>query len=137
MSWIPSERLRVTAYVDNLTNEHYFRSGFSLSALLGSATLVQGQERTMGVELNRRGIAAVLVTLPYHLERTPEGSRSGEMKLLDVNVWLAAAWARHVHHVAAKAFIDAQDDDLGFCRVTEQAFLRLGAAVICLRFLTP
>ncbi|HKY91210.1 MAG TPA: TonB-dependent receptor, partial [Nevskiaceae bacterium] len=51
LSYIPGERLRVTAYVDNLTNERYFRSGFSLSALLGSATLVQGQERTMGIEL--------------------------------------------------------------------------------------
>jgi len=47
------------------------------------------------------------------------------MKLLDVNVWLAAAWARHVHHASAKSFVDAQDDDLAFCRVTELAFLRL------------
>jgi dienelactone hydrolase len=38
-------------------------------------------ERTMGEELNRRGIAAVLVTLPYHLERTPPGVRSGEMTI--------------------------------------------------------
>ena len=47
------------------------------------------------------------------------------MKLLDVNVWLAAAWARHVHHPAAKRWVDAQDDELLFCRVTELAFLRL------------
>lgn len=47
------------------------------------------------------------------------------MKLLDVNVWLAAAWARHAHHAVAKRYVDAQDDDLGFCRVTEMAFLRL------------
>jgi toxin-antitoxin system PIN domain toxin len=47
------------------------------------------------------------------------------MKLLDVNVWLAASWARHVHHAIAKQWVDAQDDDLLFCRVTELAFLRL------------
>ena len=38
-------------------------------------------ERGMGQELNKRGIAAVLMTLPYHLERTPPGSRSGEMAI--------------------------------------------------------
>jgi toxin-antitoxin system PIN domain toxin len=47
------------------------------------------------------------------------------MKLLDVNVWLAAAWARHVHHPIAKQWVDAEADDLLFCRVTELAFLRL------------
>jgi toxin-antitoxin system PIN domain toxin len=47
------------------------------------------------------------------------------VKLLDVNVWLAAAWARHVHHGAAKRYVDAQDLDMLFCRVTELAFLRL------------
>ena len=38
-------------------------------------------ERAMGLALNKRGIAAVLMTLPYHLERTPPGSRSGEMAI--------------------------------------------------------
>jgi hypothetical protein len=47
------------------------------------------------------------------------------MKLLDVNVWLAAAWGRHVHHPAARRFVDAEEDELVFCRVTEMAFLRL------------
>jgi toxin-antitoxin system PIN domain toxin len=47
------------------------------------------------------------------------------MKLLDVNVWLAAAWARHSKHAAAKRWIDGEDDELVFCRVTEMAFLRL------------
>ena len=47
------------------------------------------------------------------------------MKLLDVNVWLAAAWARHVHHSIAKSFVDAEDADMVFCRITELAFLRL------------
>lgn len=38
-------------------------------------------ERAMAQELNKRGIAAVLMTLPYHLERTPQGSRSGELAI--------------------------------------------------------
>ena len=47
------------------------------------------------------------------------------MKLLDVNVWLAAAWARHAHHPVAKRWIDDEDDELAFCRVTHMALLRL------------
>jgi toxin-antitoxin system PIN domain toxin len=47
------------------------------------------------------------------------------MKLLDVNVWLAASWARHAHHPVAKRWLDAEDDDLAFCRVTQMALLRL------------
>lgn len=35
-------------------------------------------ERNLGVGLARRGVGAVLIALPYHLERTPPGSRSGE-----------------------------------------------------------
>jgi toxin-antitoxin system PIN domain toxin len=47
------------------------------------------------------------------------------MKLLDVNVWLAATWARHEHHPLAKRWVDTAEDDLAFCRVTQMAFLRL------------
>ena len=47
------------------------------------------------------------------------------MKLLDVNVWLAAAWARHSHHGVAKTWLDQEDDELAFCRVTQMALLRL------------
>ena len=47
------------------------------------------------------------------------------MKLLDVNVWLAAAWARHRHHDVARQWVDQQEDDLALCRVTEMAILRL------------
>ena len=47
------------------------------------------------------------------------------MKLLDVNVWLAAAWARHVHHGVARSYVDGEESDMVFCRVTELAFLRL------------
>jgi len=45
--------------------------------------------------------------------------------LVDVNVWLAASWARHSLHVSAKRWIDRQDDELVFCRVVEMGLLRL------------
>lgn len=38
-------------------------------------------ERTLAMELNHRGIAAAIMTLPYHLSRTPPGHRSGEMAI--------------------------------------------------------
>lgn len=47
------------------------------------------------------------------------------MKLLDTNVWLAAAWRNHSQHHIASDWMDAQDDDLAFCRVTQMGLLRL------------
>lgn len=38
-------------------------------------------EASMGRELNLRGIAAVAIALPYHLSRTPRGTKSGELAL--------------------------------------------------------
>lgn len=35
-------------------------------------------ETSLAAELNNKGVAAVLLTLPYHLDRTPPGYRSGE-----------------------------------------------------------
>ena len=46
------------------------------------------------------------------------------MKLLDANVWVAAAWIHHVHHDIARPWIDREDDDIGWCRATQLAFLR-------------
>ncbi|WP_372797814.1 TonB-dependent receptor [Litorivivens sp.] len=51
LSWIPSETFRLTAFVDNLADREYFKSGFSVSAALGAATLVQGNPRTFGLEV--------------------------------------------------------------------------------------
>jgi hypothetical protein len=45
--------------------------------------------------------------------------------LLDVGVWLAAAWGRHMHHPVAAEWINGQTDDLLFCRVTQMGLLRL------------
>lgn len=38
-------------------------------------------ERTLALELNRRGVAAAILTLPYHLARTPAGYRSGQLAI--------------------------------------------------------
>jgi iron complex outermembrane receptor protein len=50
LGWYPSEEFHVTAYVNNLTDETYFKSGFAVSALLGAATLTQGAPRAAGLE---------------------------------------------------------------------------------------
>lgn len=47
------------------------------------------------------------------------------MILLDVGVWLAAVWGRHIHHRAAAQWFDRQSGDLLFCRVTQMSLLRL------------
>lgn len=38
-------------------------------------------ERTLAAELNQRGLAAAVLTLPYHLARTPAGYRSGQLAI--------------------------------------------------------
>jgi len=38
-------------------------------------------ERSLALELNRSGIGAAIMTLPYHLTRTPVGRKSGELAL--------------------------------------------------------
>jgi toxin-antitoxin system PIN domain toxin len=46
--------------------------------------------------------------------------------LPDVNLWLALAVAEHVHHRAAREWVDtAANDTIAFCRVTQMGFLRL------------
>lgn len=45
--------------------------------------------------------------------------------LLDVGVWLAAAWSGHVHHPRAAAWFDKQTGDILLCRVTQMGLLRL------------
>jgi|SRR5579871_444627 len=46
--------------------------------------------------------------------------------LLDVNVWLALALDRHVHHEVAKAWFGELDiEGAAFCRITQMGFLRL------------
>ncbi len=47
------------------------------------------------------------------------------MKLVDVGVWLAAVWGRHVHQPVATDWIGKETDDIAFCRVTQMGLLRL------------
>ncbi len=47
------------------------------------------------------------------------------MTLVDVGVWLAAIWGRHVQHRIASQWFDDQPDDLILCRVTQMSLLRL------------
>ena len=47
------------------------------------------------------------------------------MIVVDVGVWLAAAWDRHAHHAISAAWVDRQDADLVLCRVTQTGLLRL------------
>jgi toxin-antitoxin system PIN domain toxin len=47
------------------------------------------------------------------------------MILVDVGVWLAAIWGRHVHYPVASNWLNRQAEDLVFCRVTQMGLLRL------------
>jgi uncharacterized protein len=47
------------------------------------------------------------------------------MILVDVGVWLAAVWGRHVHYPVASEWFNQQADDLVFCRITQMGLLRL------------
>lgn len=48
------------------------------------------------------------------------------MLLCDTNVWLALTLSEHVHHRAARAWLDTVDETavIHFCRATQQSFLR-------------
>jgi toxin-antitoxin system PIN domain toxin len=47
--------------------------------------------------------------------------------LCDSNVWLALALSKHVHHTAARDWLEAVEEPASvcFCRATQQSFLRL------------
>jgi len=47
------------------------------------------------------------------------------MNLVDVGVWLAGTWGRHLHHGIAAQWLSAQPDQLGLCRTTQLGLLRL------------
>ena len=46
------------------------------------------------------------------------------MNLLDVNVWVAAAWSGHTDHAKVARWFGAANVPLAFCRVTQMALLR-------------
>lgn len=47
--------------------------------------------------------------------------------LCDTNVWLALAISGHIHHPAARAWLETVEEPecVQFCRATQQSFLRL------------
>jgi uncharacterized protein len=47
------------------------------------------------------------------------------MILLDVGVWLAAIWGRHLDHEDARAWFNEQNRPVALCRVTQMSLLRL------------
>jgi uncharacterized protein len=47
------------------------------------------------------------------------------VKLVDVGVWLAAVWGRHVHNPIAADWFGKEADAIAFCRVTQMGLLRL------------
>jgi toxin-antitoxin system PIN domain toxin len=49
------------------------------------------------------------------------------MVLCDSNVWLALALSKHVHHTAARRWMETVEEpaSIFFCRATQQALLRL------------
>ncbi len=47
------------------------------------------------------------------------------MTLVDVSVWLAAVWGRHMHHHSVARWLDRHEENLLLCRVTQTGLLRL------------
>jgi toxin-antitoxin system PIN domain toxin len=49
------------------------------------------------------------------------------VRLLDSNVWLALALSKHIHHQAAREWLETieEPESIAFCRATQQSFLRL------------
>jgi uncharacterized protein len=47
------------------------------------------------------------------------------VRLLDVNVWLAAAWGRHARHPVVVEWFSSQEGRLVMCRVTQMSLMRL------------
>lgn len=70
-------------------------------------------ERTLAQELNRVGVAAAVMTLPYHLSRAPAGTRSGQMaiqpdpdKLRGLMVQAVMDTRRTIDYLATRPEID-------------------------------
>ncbi len=49
------------------------------------------------------------------------------MHLVDVNVWLALAFKRHIHHASAASWFRAATAPRCFCRFTQAGLLRLAS----------
>lgn len=74
------------------------------------------EERSLARQLNARGVAALALALPYHLNRAPEGTRSGELaiqadpdRLIDVMIQSVLDVRRAIDQLALRRDIDARN----------------------------
>ena len=68
-------------------------------------------ERSLALELNLRGIGAAIMTLPYHLTRTPKGATSGAMAIQSDPKKLTAVMTQSVMDVRRSLdFIQSQKE---------------------------
>jgi pimeloyl-ACP methyl ester carboxylesterase len=80
-------------------------------------------ERQLGKELNRRGLAAALIELPYHLSRAPEGTRSGELAVQPDPTVLTSTMVQSVLDVRRALDIvrlrpDVEPDEFGIAGIS-------------------
>lgn len=90
-------------------------------------------ERGLAGELNRRGVGAVALELPFHLRRTPPGFKSGELAVRPDTAWLASTMHQAVLDVRrAVDWIESRPEfdggRIGLCGTS------LGAIVAALAF---
>lgn len=74
------------------------------------------EERALAHRLNARGVAALVLALPYHLTRAPEGSRSGELaiqpdpnRIIDVMIQSVLDVRRAIDQLTLRQDIDAKN----------------------------
>ncbi len=68
-------------------------------------------ERALGEDLAARGVAAAILTLPYHMSRTPAGHRSGELAIVPDMAKLRGSIAQAVLDVRRSLdFLDSRPE---------------------------
>jgi hypothetical protein len=89
-------------------------------------------ERSLALNLNERGLGAAILTLPYHLSRTPEGAVSGAMAVQADPTKLVATMKQAVMDV--RRALDFLETRREFNRVVGIYGTSLGAIVSSLSF---
>ncbi len=90
-------------------------------------------ERSLALELVRKGIGAVLIELPYHMDRTPPDARSGELALAPDTAKLIAMMTQSVLDVRRTIDLVSERPEFDSKRVG-LAGISLGALVSSLVF---
>ncbi|MBI1335085.1 MAG: hypothetical protein GC165_19655 [Armatimonadetes bacterium] len=89
-------------------------------------------ERSLALELNDRGIGAAIMTLPYHLTRTPKGATSGAMAIQSDPEKLKAVMTQSVMDVRRSLDFLQQEPECG--RILGIYGTSLGAVVSTLAY---